>query len=720
MARKMTRRGFVASAAACAAGVATAASDGPPEPLRAGAFAIDITPKEFPVLVNGMFTERQATRAHDRLHARCLVLAAGTTRVAIAVVDSCLMPRELLDEAKAAASRATGIPAENMLISATHTHSAPAAVGALGCPADAHYPKLLAARIAEGIERAAANLAPARVGHAVVNAAKYTNCRRWILRPDKVRTDPFGQRTVRAMMHPGYQNPDFVGPAGPIDPDLSILAVQSADGRPVALLGNFSMHYFGSPILSADYYGAFARNVEQAIAPKPAEPPFVAIMSQGTSGDLHWMDYGRPRRRQGMAAYAAVLAKLACQAYGKIEFRGRVPLVMREAKLTLRVREPDEKRLAWARKIIAEIEAGKKHGTYQQVYSREQIHLHEKPKHELKLQALRIGDAGIVAIPCEVYGLTGLKIKAQSPLTPTINLELANGADGYIPPPEQHALGGYTTWEARSACLEVAAEPKIVSAVLGLLEAVSGKGRRKLRVARGDYAKAVLASRPAAYWRMEDLAGPKALDSSPNARHGRYEDGVAFYLPGPESPAFSGEGHVNRAAHFAGGRMAARVKPLGEAYTVELWFWNGIPTDARPVTGYLFSRGPDAAKGAPGDHLGIGGTHEKPGTGKLIFFNGDKLGDVLTGRTEIKPRTWYHVALVRQGAGIAVYLNGSAAPEIAGEAAAAAGAKGATLFLGGRCDAFANFEGKIDEVAVFDRALSAKEIAAHHAAADLR
>ena len=719
MAHKMTRRGFVVSAAACAAGVATAARDGSPEPLRAGACAIDITPKKFPVIVNGMFTERKADRAHDPLHARCLVLAAGATRVAIAVVDNCLMPRELLDEAKALASKATGIGPENMLISATHTHSAPAAVGALGCPVDPDYPELLTARIAEGIERAAANLTDARVGHAVVNAAKYTNCRRWIMRPDKVRGDPFGRRTVRAMMHPGYQNPDFVGPAGPIDPDLSILAVQSTDGRPIALLANFSMHYFGSPMLSADYYGAFALSVEQTLAPKQADPPFVAIMSQGTSGDLHWMDYSRPRRQEGMAAYAAALAKLACEAYGKIEFRDRVPLAMREAKLTLGVREPDEGRLAWARKVIAEIEAGKKHGTFQQVYSREQIHLHENPKHELKLQALRIGDAGIVAMPCEVYGVTGLKIKAQSPLTPTINFELANGADGYIPPPEQHALGGYTTWEARSACLEVAAEPKIVQAALSLLEGVSGKSRRKIRVAHGEYAKAVLASKPAAYWRMEDITGSKALDSSPNGRHGRYEDGVAFYLTGPESAAFSGDGRINRAAHFAGGRMTADLERLGDSYTVELWFWNGMPADARPVTGYLFSRGPDGVKGAPGDHLCIGGTHEKQETGKLVFFNGDKLGEVLNGRTEIKPRTWYHVALVRQGSKVAVYLNGQAGPEVAGDAAAPE-AVSTQVFIGGRSDGFASFEGKIDEVALFDRALSADEITAHHAAAGVR
>src|SRR5687768_15088909 len=97
--------------------------------FRAGAAAIDVTPLKFPVIVNGMFEERAATRANDPLYARALVLDDGSTRVAIVVVDSCMLARELLDEAKALASAATGIPTERMLISATHTHSAPAAMG---------------------------------------------------------------------------------------------------------------------------------------------------------------------------------------------------------------------------------------------------------------------------------------------------------------------------------------------------------------------------------------------------------------------------------------------------------------------------------------------------------------------------------------------------------------------------------------------------------------
>src|SRR5262245_7020674 len=93
--------------------------------LRAGVAAIDITPEKFPVIVNGMFTERIANSAIDRLHARALVLDDGKTKIAIVVVDSLMMPREFLDKAKELASPASGIPVENMCISATHTHSAP-------------------------------------------------------------------------------------------------------------------------------------------------------------------------------------------------------------------------------------------------------------------------------------------------------------------------------------------------------------------------------------------------------------------------------------------------------------------------------------------------------------------------------------------------------------------------------------------------------------------
>src|SRR5829696_6648012 len=125
----------------------TARADDAPAPrgeqLRAGAAAVDITPTQFPVLVNGGFQPVVADQASDTLHARCLVLDDGKTKLAICVVDSCLMPRDLLDEAKKIASRSTGIPVERMLVSATHTHSAPASMGILGTDVDPHYPPVL-------------------------------------------------------------------------------------------------------------------------------------------------------------------------------------------------------------------------------------------------------------------------------------------------------------------------------------------------------------------------------------------------------------------------------------------------------------------------------------------------------------------------------------------------------------------------------------------------
>jgi neutral ceramidase len=91
--------------------------------IRAGTSIVDITPTTFPVLVNGMFTSRSATGAHDPLHVRCIVLEQGMTKIAIAVVDSCMVPRDILDRAKQAAEVSTGIPADHMLISSSTSNS---------------------------------------------------------------------------------------------------------------------------------------------------------------------------------------------------------------------------------------------------------------------------------------------------------------------------------------------------------------------------------------------------------------------------------------------------------------------------------------------------------------------------------------------------------------------------------------------------------------------
>src|ERR671925_774545 len=99
------------------------------------------------------------------------------------------------------------------------------------------------------------------------------------MKPGSIAADPFGRLTDRVKMNPGHQNPGLLEPAGPTDPDVSVLSVRTADGRPLALLANYSLHYVGGvPPLSADYFGAFAERIRTLLEADKTEPPFVGIL----------------------------------------------------------------------------------------------------------------------------------------------------------------------------------------------------------------------------------------------------------------------------------------------------------------------------------------------------------------------------------------------------------------------------------------------------------
>jgi hypothetical protein len=278
-------------------------------------------------------------------------------------------------------------------------------------------------------------------------------------------------------------------------------------------------------------------------------------------------------------------------------------------------------------------------------------------------------------------------------------------------------MGGYTTWPARSACLEVEAEPKIVEGELKLLEEVTGKPRRALPKLESAYSEAVTQSKPRGYWRLNEVAGSSAFDASGRHLEGKYDDNIAHYLPGPPGDGLSANGMPSRSTHFAGGRMRADVPDVGAAYSVEFWFWNGLPNDARGVTAYLFNRGGTSQSSTSGDCFGIGGS--RGAAGKLFFSNGDNSSRNLEGRTTIEPRSWNHIALVREGKEVRVYLNGESRPEIEGELPVASSAAGNEWFFAGNGDNSSNLEGKMSEVALYSRALTADEVGRHYRAAQI-
>lgn len=677
--------------------------------LMAGAAMVDVSPTKLPVIVNGGFLAAEANAIDDPLFAKALVLGDGSKKIAIVVVDSCMLPRELIDLTKQQIFQAIDIPTDQICISATHTHSAPSSMGALGTPPDPDYVNMLPAKIAQAVLLASKGMVPARVGYTSVDDYAHTHCRVWIRRPDKIEIDPFGERTIRANMHPGYLNPDVLAPAGPVDPGLTLLSVQAVkENKPIALFANYSMHYYGASPVSADYFGRFARKITQMIG---AGPEFVAMMSQGTSGDQMWMDYGKSKADPGIDAYADEIAKVAFEAYQSIkDYQSRPVIKMTEGEIQARRRTPDTKRLLWAR-LVADNMGRENPKNQKEVYAREAIILSEQdPVRTLKLQVIRIGEFGIVAIPNEVYAISGLRIKAHSPLKTTCVVELANGSEGYIPPPEQHALGGYTTWPARTAGLEAQTEPRVVNAVVGLLERASGRSFNRLTERHGPYAESVLASRPLAYWRLGELTGSTALDSTPNHSSALLEPGFALGLNGPDSPIFCGEGVINRCVHLAGGRIKADSQPIASMYTIEFWFWNALPTNIRPIVGDLFSLG---REGEPDERLRL---VAEDGVAHFELLGGLPNRPTARSKNEIPPKTWNHLALVRNGKSIRLYLNGKEKPEFDTQMPSLGDELHRELYIGGTRLGENNFEGKIDEISFYRRALNFSEIQAHYTA----
>ena len=460
-----------------------------PAPLRAGAFAQDITPlpAQLPTPINGGMKGAFAKTVTDPMHARSFALQSGATTLVFCIVDACMIPREICEAAKSIASRAIGIPASHLLISATHSHSCATLTPVFQSNADPVYLASLPTRIAESIIRAHANLEPAEIafGHAA-NPDQVFN-RRWLVKPGESYGNPFDVTTDHAWMNPGYKNPKVTGPAGPVDPDVSLLAARAkSDGRPLAVLGNYSLHYVGGlPAISADYFAAFARELTTRLNATDTrytgKPAFVGIMSNGTSGDINNVNYAAPappKRAPGeqITVVAQSVASTALQAYARLSWQATAPLATAERDLTLAVRKPTAAELTRAKNLVATTkrDANGQFADRKAIYALESLALADFPATvPVKLQVLRIGALTVAAIPCEVFVEIGLALKSTKPLAEHFTISLANGYNGYLPTPEHHALGGYETWRARSSYLEVAASEKVTTTLRELLATVA-------------------------------------------------------------------------------------------------------------------------------------------------------------------------------------------------------------------------------------------------------
>lgn len=440
--------------------------------FRAGAATSNITP-ELGSSINGGFQDGKATFIHDELNARCLALDDGKTKLVLVVADSCVIGRGIFDEAKKMVNEAAGLPMENMLMSATHSHSCGTLQAVGQSEPNPIYQRFVARRIADGVRRALNNLAPAKIGWGTADVPQHVFNRRWKMKPGGIPASPLGVTTDQVKTNPGINNPSLLEPAGPTDPQVSFISVQSAEGKPIALYANYSLHYVGGVgpgHISADYFGAFAVKIGQLLG---AGSEFVGIMSNGTSGDINNIDFRGGQAKEPPYGRIQIVANDVAQAVAtackSIKHQDWVPLAVAQKEITLGLRIPTKDEVEKAREVTKQSKLFPRMETMEQVYARETVLLSEfEPQVSAPLQVLKIGDLRVSAIPAEVFVEIGLELKQRHPQT--FSVSLANAYHGYLPTPKHHQLGGYETWRARSSCLEVDASTKIVAGLEELFE----------------------------------------------------------------------------------------------------------------------------------------------------------------------------------------------------------------------------------------------------------
>jgi hypothetical protein len=309
------------------------------------------------------------------------------------ILDSLGVSREVFDAAKGIIHKKTGVSIENMLMAATHTHSSISARGSSNVKTGekfSNYQRFIIRRIADGVRRALNNLEPARIGWGRVEEPTQVFNRRYFMKPGTPTPNPFGG-TDKVVMNPGRGNSSILKAAGPIDPEIVFISVQSRDGRPIALLANYSLHYVGpraGPVISADYFGVFADRIQEMLGADRLDPPFVGILSNGTSGDINNINWlKKPEKRwppyAKMTQVATLVAQAVHRAAQEIEFYDWVELDVRQRELSLAVRKPTQEQIAFARKILDKPEDALKYHRRERVYAQRVLDLKKSPTRSL-------------------------------------------------------------------------------------------------------------------------------------------------------------------------------------------------------------------------------------------------------------------------------------------------------------------------------------------------
>ena len=409
--------------------------------LHAGVGCVDITPDEAVVLA-GSPSPSKSSAVSTRLQVKALVFSEGSQKVAIVTIDTLKYPVEHVLRARQRIEKTTGIPASNVILTASHTHRG---------PLWSYYKDQLVTPIAEAVKIAVHDLRPCRLGAAKGKVEGVSECRRVIKN---------GKTWNRWQLPPSESH---AYPAeGLADPEVEVLAVTGPNGKVMAVVFDFACHAANTrePNISADYPGDVQEYVRARLG--SAVP---VLFLPGACGDVNPVYSARPnllgeklgaeilRCLERLEPITTPSLSVICR---EVPVPGREHPVLMEAEI--------------ARNWPQQLEHYKK--AFYDMKKREQI------SYNHILSGIRMGDDfAIVTDPNELFCGIGMSIKKQSPFAYTMVAEQTNGAHGYVPTAKAFEGGSYETWFGEHSYLTTRAGEIIENESLAILKDLKAHGR---------------------------------------------------------------------------------------------------------------------------------------------------------------------------------------------------------------------------------------------------
>jgi neutral ceramidase len=446
----MRRSILVAPIAAAVVALATGAGPMDAAELRAATAVVDITPP-LGYRMSGYFHERLSTGVSDPLKAKALVLRQGDVRAALVFCDIIGISPSVSARARERAAKRTGIPAANIVVAATHSHTGPLYFGALrkhfhdrAVAADGSdptekvdYPAKLTGAIVEAIAKADAAVAPVSLSAGSTRQEGLSFNRRFHMKEGPVR------------FNPGVLNPDIVRVAGPIDPEVGVVVLGADLAKPQAAIVNFALHLdtVGGAKVAADYPYYVERTLRETLGER-----LVLLFGTGTCGDINHIDVTN-RERLKTDHIGTTLGKTVAAKVGRLKRVGTAALAVRREVVDAPLQQPSDERRAWARQAVGKI-GTRELPFLEQVEAYKILALEHRGGRTipLEVQVFRLSrDVAVVGLPGEVFVEIGLAIKRASPFATTLVVELCNDAPGYLPTKKAFAEGSYETVNSRIA-----------------------------------------------------------------------------------------------------------------------------------------------------------------------------------------------------------------------------------------------------------------------------